>query len=87
LQRDRPGAHYRIVAQLDEVTSHLSVQPDPITGRATGFPRTLTLEEQGFFSLGYFHQSAANRAAAREASERRRAGAVATAETTDDSKQ
>jgi CRISPR-associated protein Csd1 len=87
LQRDRPGAHYRIVAQLDEVTSHLTVRLDEMTGRLTGLPRTLTLEEQGLFSLGYFHQSAANRASIREASERRRAGAAAAAETDDDSQQ
>lgn len=28
------------------------------------FPRVLTLEEQALFSLGYFHQRAADRAAA-----------------------
>jgi hypothetical protein len=32
------------------------------------------LEEQGLFALGYYHQRAFDRAQAREAAERRRAG-------------
>ena len=36
--------------------------------------RTLTLEEQGLFSLGYYHQRAHERTEAKAASERKRAG-------------
>ncbi|MCC6728999.1 MAG: type I-C CRISPR-associated protein Cas8c/Csd1 [Chthonomonadales bacterium] len=43
------------------------------------FPTSLNLREQGLFSLGYYHQRAADRLAAKEAVERRARGA-ATAE-------
>ncbi len=35
------------------------------------YPKTLTMERQGLFALGYYHQRARNRAAARAASEAR----------------
>lgn len=47
---------------------------EDITGRIAQFPSTLTLNEQGLFALGYYHQRAHDRAQAREAAERRRAG-------------
>jgi CRISPR-associated protein Csd1 len=61
LERDRPGAYVALQRRLEEILSGLD-----------GFPRTLTLEEQGLFSLGYYHQRAFDRAQAREAAERRR---------------
>jgi hypothetical protein len=36
----------------------------------------LTLEQQGLFALGYYHQHAENRAAAKAAAERRAQGSV-----------
>jgi CRISPR-associated protein Csd1 len=63
LERDNKGAYGRLQRSLEEVTVGL-----------TGFPRTLTLEEQGLFSLGYYHQRAQQRAEAIAASERKKAG-------------
>ncbi len=53
LRKGRPGAYQALERRLEEVMSGLP-----------GFPRVLSLEEQGLFSLGYFHQRAADRAAA-----------------------
>jgi CRISPR-associated protein Csd1 len=44
---------------------------DAING-SVGFPKTLTLPQQGMFALGFYHQRAADRRAARERSEERR---------------
>ncbi len=63
LERDRPGAYIALQRRLEEVLSKLQQ-----------FPRTLTLEEQGLFSLGYYHQRADDRARASEARSRRDAG-------------
>ena len=64
LQRDNRGAHYAIQARLEDILSLLPARE--------AFPRTLNLEQQGLFSLGYYHQRAHDRAQARKASERRR---------------
>jgi len=64
LKRDRPGAYHALQQRLEEVQSALE-----------GFPRVLTLEEQGLFSLGYYHQRASDRAAARQGAARRRGDA------------
>jgi CRISPR-associated protein Csd1 len=61
LERDRPGMYTALQRRLEEVLAPLSA-----------FPRTLTLQGQGLFALGYYHQRAADRAAARAAAERRR---------------
>ncbi len=60
LERDRPATYAALQRRLEEVL-----------GPLPGFPRTLTLQEQGLFALGYYHQRAADRAAARAAAERR----------------
>jgi CRISPR-associated protein Csd1 len=65
LERDRPAAHAALQARLGEVL-----------GRIAAFPKVLALEEQGLFALGYYHQRSADRARARDAAERRRAGAA-----------
>lgn len=62
LERDRPGAYYALQQRLEDVMAGLEQ-----------FPRTLRLEEQGLFALGYYHQRAHDRARAREATERRKA--------------
>ncbi len=69
LQRDKPGVYRALQTRLEDVQSGLS-----------GFPRILTLEEQGLFALGYYHQRAHDRAQAREAAARKRAGAPAETE-------
>ncbi len=47
LERDRRGAWVSLQRQLEEVAGGLPL-----------FPRTLTLEDQGMFALGYYHQRA-----------------------------
>jgi CRISPR-associated protein Csd1 len=63
LERDRPSAYHALQRRLEEILTGIDV-----------FPRVLTLEQQGLFALGYYHQRAHDRAQAREAAERRRAG-------------
>ena len=58
LKRDMPGAHHRLEEQLEEIALPLKE-----------FPKTLTLEEQGLFALGFYHQRAADRRMARERAE------------------
>jgi len=53
LRKESPGAYAALQKRLEEVMEHLPI-----------FPKTLTLQEQGLFGLGYYHQRAADRAAA-----------------------
>ena len=62
LNRDRRGARVAIETDMEEIMSSLS-----------GFPRTLNLEQQGLFALGYYHQRAENSRQAQEAAARRNA--------------
>ncbi len=70
LERDRPGAYRALQNRLEEVQGGLS-----------GFPRTLMLEDQAIFALGYYHQRAYDRGQARENAERRKAEAAQQAST------
>lgn len=65
LERDRPGAAFALQRRLEEIQAGIP---------AAGYPRTLALEDQGLFALGYYHQRAFDRAQAREAAERRKRG-------------
>ena len=65
LARDRRGAFYVIERRMEEILANLDTEHN--------FPKTLNLEQQGLFSLGYYHQRAQDRAQAREALERRQA--------------
>ncbi len=49
LRKEKPGLYYRWQQALESVLGNLS-----------SFPPVLTLEEQGYFALGYYHQRAAN---------------------------
>jgi CRISPR-associated protein Csd1 len=69
LERDRRGAYLALQRRMEE-----------IIGGISGFPATLTLEEQGLFSLGYYHQRAHDRAQAKEARAAREAAAQAAGE-------
>jgi CRISPR-associated protein Csd1 len=60
LRRDKPGAHGAIQRHLQEL--HAKLQP---TG-AGPYPGKLSLEGQGLFALGYYHQKAASIAQARD---------------------
>lgn len=66
LERDRHGAYVALQGRLEEIQSHM-----------TGFPKVLTLEDQGRFVLGYYHQRASDRAQTAEAKARRLAGLTA----------
>ena len=64
LKRDNAAAGFAIDRKIEEILSHLKAD--------SGFPRTLNLQQQGIFALGYYHQRAHDAAQSREASERRR---------------
>ncbi|PKL77041.1 MAG: type I-C CRISPR-associated protein Cas8c/Csd1 [Candidatus Melainabacteria bacterium HGW-Melainabacteria-1] len=55
LRKTKEGAHYALQDKLSEVLSQLE-----------SFPKTLSLEQQALFSLGYYHQKAADRKAMEE---------------------
>ncbi|OIQ07765.1 type I-C CRISPR-associated protein Cas8c/Csd1 [Neomoorella thermoacetica] len=50
LRKEKPGLYYYWQQALESILGNLS-----------SFPPVLTLEEQGYFALGYYHQRAANR--------------------------
>lgn len=52
LRRDRPGAFAGLDRRLQDIQVGLKT-----------YPTTLTLEQQGLFALGYYHQRAADRSA------------------------
>lgn len=54
LRKEKFGAYSALQSRLEGVMANLS-----------GFPKVLTLEEQGWFSLGYYHQRAWDRAKAK----------------------
>jgi CRISPR-associated protein Csd1 len=60
LRRDRPTAYHTIEGRLMDITSGLPPR----------LPAALTLEQQARFGIGYYHQRAEDRAAARAARER-----------------
>lgn len=60
LRKERPGAYVGLQNRLEAILSGLDE-----------FPRALGLQDQALFSLGYYHQRAEDRKAAREAKERR----------------
>jgi CRISPR-associated protein Csd1 len=74
LERDRRGAYTALQRRLEEILGGLGLTK--VGALYSGFPATLTLQEQGLFSLGYYHQRAFDRAQAIAAAERRRAGSV-----------
>lgn len=53
MRRDKPGAHRNLEQQLEHILAPM-----------TTFPATLTLQDQGLFALGFYHQRAADRAQA-----------------------
>ena len=54
LERDKPGAYHALQQRLEAVMAGLQ-----------NFPRTLNMEAQGLFALGFYHQRAHDRAQAR----------------------
>jgi CRISPR-associated protein Csd1 len=55
LRRDRPGAYHAIDGRLIDILERLNAN----------FPALLTMRDQALFGLGFYHQKAADRAAAR----------------------
>lgn len=64
LRRDKPGAHFAIESRVEDILSKLDAR--------SGFPKSLNLQQQGTFALGYYHQRAQDHGQMREAMERRR---------------
>jgi CRISPR-associated protein Csd1 len=64
LKRDNAAAGFAINRKIEDILSQVKADK--------GFPRTLNLQQQGIFALGYYHQRAYDAAQSREASERRR---------------
>jgi CRISPR-associated protein Csd1 len=60
LERDKPGLHYTLQLRLEEVMANI-----------TSFAPTLTLDQQGLFALGFYHQRAHDRAEMKAAAERK----------------
>lgn len=54
LRKDKAGACKALEERVEEITAHLPT-----------FPKTLSLQQQGLFGLGYYHQRASDRAAAK----------------------
>lgn len=65
LRKDHKGAYLALESRLEEVLEKLPA-----------FPATLTLPEQALFALGYYHQRAADRRAARERGQAVAAGSI-----------
>ena len=74
LQRDRRGAAVALQRRIEEILGGLALTK--VGGLWTGFPTTLSLQDQGLFSLGYYHQRAYDRAQAIAARARRNAGSA-----------
>ena len=75
LRKTRPGVFNALQKRLEDIL----FQPVPMTE----FPKTLTLEQQGRFVLGYYHQRAKDRAAAMEAKQKKLEGKATEDESAD----
>lgn len=61
LRKNKTGAYTALEERVEEITAHLPT-----------FPKTLNLQQQGLFGLGYYHQRASDRAAAKATLEARK---------------
>mgnify|MGYP001791557995 CR=1 FL=1 len=68
LRKTKTGAYKALEERLEDVTADLPT-----------FPKTLGLQQQGLFGLGYYHQRASDRAAAKAKSEANKASQTASA--------
>ena len=53
LRKDKPGFATLIEREIEEINSHFTPGPGGI------WPRSMRLEDQGEFAIGYYHQRAA----------------------------
>lgn len=65
LRKTMPGAYKALEERLEEITINLPT-----------FPKTLKMQQQGLFGLGYYHQRACDRAAAKAKTEAAKAAQV-----------
>jgi CRISPR-associated protein Csd1 len=63
LRKSKPGVYQALQKRLEEIVAPTPEQPVGLKN----FPPTLTLQDQGLFALGFYHQRAADRKAAQEA--------------------
>lgn len=70
IRKDRRNVYEALQRQLEEIMAYLSPE-------AQYFPRTLTMQQQSIFALGYYHQRAENRRAAIAASKANKEKAAA----------
>jgi CRISPR-associated protein Csd1 len=70
IRKDRRNVYEALQRQLEEIMVYLSPE-------AQYFPRTLTMQQQSIFALGYYHQRAENRRAAIAASKANKEKAAA----------
>lgn len=68
LRKERPGAYSALNQRLEETIDELKT-----------FPATLTLQQQGLFAIGFYHQRARDRRQARERAAERDAASAADA--------
>lgn len=61
IRKNKPGAHYNLQLDLEEIYSH--IQPDQ-----AHLPNSFTMQQQSIFALGYYHQRAQNTADAKSKS-------------------
>lgn len=62
LRKDKVGTYKALEERVEDITIDLPI-----------FPKTLNLQQQGLFGLGYYHQRAHDRAAAKAASDAKKA--------------
>jgi len=65
LRKDKPGTSRALETKIQTVVEHLPA-----------FPKSLSLEKQGLFCLGYYHQRAADRAEAHAARQAKETGST-----------
>ncbi len=80
LRKSKPGVHQALQKRLEEIVAPSLKQPLGLDH----FPPTLSLQDQGLFALGFYHQRAADRKAAQDAKLQKNAALADLAEDPDD---
>lgn len=58
LRRDKYGLYVRLESEITEICTGIPTRRDALGKAVAAYPPSLTLAEQGLFSLGYYHQRA-----------------------------
>ncbi|MGI4788044.1 MAG: type I-C CRISPR-associated protein Cas8c/Csd1 [Janthinobacterium lividum] len=80
LRKSKPGVYQALQKRLEEIVAPTPQMPLGLKS----FPTTLTLQDQGLFALGFYHQRAADRKAAQDAKAQKNAALAELAEDPDD---